>query len=1031
MNVLIRWKILLQPACLLLLLFITEGSACAWQMKQAPLTTQWARLGGHKQSAPGISASADGHHQLRLSLNGIWQFQPGATNDPVPIGQTLSSEILVPYPMESAISGVMQYSPFSWYRRTFTVPAGWSSKRIILHLDAVDWQSTVYVNGQTAGTHKGGYDPGSYDITPYLTGVGSQELIVRVYNPVDNGGQPRGKQTLYPGRIMYTSSSGIWQPAWLEPVEASGINNLTIIPDVDNSRLRLTVNTFATNGVGVMAVALSNGVVVATATGSPQSELHLAIPNPNLWSPENPFLYDLSISTTHNGATNDSVTSYFGMRKISIRSISNTPAIFLNNQPYFGIGPLDQGFWPDGIYTAPTDAALEYDLLQEKTLGFNIVRKHIKVERQRWYYWADKLGLLVWQEMPSCNSYTGSPKPIDPLQFITELTCMVTNHWNSPCIIMWDIFNESQGQNDTGQTNTPYLVNLVKTLDPSRLVNQASGGGYYDAGDVLDNHSYPPPGTPTSSTQAPVDGEYGGIGFDVPGHLWNPPQAGGNYVGANTTNDIATIYDSFVNDLVAYKSNLGLNAAIYTQITDIENEENGLMTYDRLLKPSPALINASNQKALTARIYLTAVLPTSQNQGHTWRYTTTTPASNWYATNFTDSGWSSGQAGFGTTGTPGAVVRTTWNTSDIWLRQTFPVGTLTPSELTQLVFSVYHDEDCEIYLNGILAASATGYATTYVTLPLNAAGQNALIANGINLIAVHCHQTSGGQNIDAGISREVLVMNSLVVPTDFTGYWTLDETNGTVAADLSGGGNNAAVTGATWNSNGKLNGCLNFNGINNYAQVSNTLGGDFTISFWVITTQVGGTGQWWQGRGLVDGFLAAGANDFGTALSGNGFAFGTGNPDTTIISSAPINDGAWHQCVATRVKTSGALNIYVDGIWQASGTGGTSSLTATPFVRFGSRQNGGNFFNGSLDDIRFYNRALGSNEVTALYLDSAFARHRASELVSGAGRKRGYLGMAGRVGRHRLRRGTLNCQRWPVCLNRASLSARTTPTAPW
>ena len=274
----------------------------------------------------------------------------------------------------------------------------------------MDWQATVYVNGQKVGIHKGGYDPFSYDITPYLNG-GTNELIVQVYSPEDNGSQPRGKQTLYPGGIMYTSSSGIWQPVWLEPVDASGVNNLQIVPDVDNSQLRLTVNCYATSGVTVVATVLSNGVAINTGTGSPQTELDIPVPNPNLWSPENPFLYGLQISVIHGGATNDSVTSYFGMRKISVSIVNGVPKIFLNNQAYFGIGPLDQGFWPDGIYTAPTDAALEYDLQMEKALGFNAVRKHIKVERQRWYYWADTLGILVWQDMPTCNSYTGNPSP--------------------------------------------------------------------------------------------------------------------------------------------------------------------------------------------------------------------------------------------------------------------------------------------------------------------------------------------------------------------------------------------------------------------------------------------------------------------------------------------------------------------------------------------------------------------------------------------------------------------------------------------
>jgi beta-galactosidase/beta-glucuronidase len=564
-----HWLIWLFVLCLMV-----AGNVGAWQMKQAPLMTAWSGLVDTNNPLPEYPRPQLVRSNW-LNLNGLWQFQAGATNDPVPAGQTLSSQILVPYPMESAISGVMQYYPFSWYRQTFNVPSNWNGQRIILHLDAVNWQSTVYVNGQKVGLHKGGYDPFSYDITPFLTGSGAQELILQVYSPEDNGGQPRGKQTLYPGGIMYTSASGIWQPVWLEPVDASGVNNLQITPDVDNSRLRLTVNTYATSGVTVVVTVSSNGVVVNSVTGNPQTELDIPMANPNLWSPANPFLYDLQISTTHNGVTNDMVTSYFGMRKIAIITVNGVPKTFLNNQFLFEMGPLDQGFWPDGIYTAPTDAALAYDIQMEKALGFNTVRKHIKVERQRWYYWADKLGIMVWQDMPSCNSYTGSPKQIDPLDFIGELTAMVTNHWNSPAIIMWDVFNEGQGQSETGeygQTNTTYLVNLVESLDPSRLVNQASGNNWVGAGDVVDSHSYPDPGNPISATQAPVDGEFGGIAWHVTGHLWNPAQAGNGYLLASSLDNFAALYDGYVTEAVNFKSasNGGLNAAIYTQITDVK-----------------------------------------------------------------------------------------------------------------------------------------------------------------------------------------------------------------------------------------------------------------------------------------------------------------------------------------------------------------------------------------------------------------------------------------------------------------------------
>lgn len=960
-----------------ILAFGLASEGRAWQMKQAGLMTRWAALVDTNNPLPEYPRPQLVRSNW-LNLNGLWQFQPGATNDPVPVGQTLSGQILVPYPMESAISGVMQYSEFSWYRRLFTVPAGWAGQRIILHLDAVNWQATVFVNGTQAGVHKGGYDPMSFDITSYLNGT-TNELIVQVYSPEDNAGEPRGKQTLYPGGIMYTSSSGLWQPAWLEPVDPSGVSSVQIIPDVDNSRLRLTVNTYATAGVSVSATVLTNGTAISSATGAPQTELDIPLPNPVLWSPENPFLYDLQINIKHNGVTNDTVASYFGMRKISVETVGGVPRIFLNNQLYFGMGPLDQGFWPDGIYTAATDDALKYDLQMEKALGFNTVRKHIKVERQRWYYWADHLGLIIWQDMPTCNSYTGSSSPpaVDPLDFIAELTAMVTNHWNSPCIVMWDVFNEDQGEQGSsdgvGQTNTAYLVNLVKTIDPYRLVNQASGGAYFGVGDVLDSHNYPDPGDPLSSTQAPVDGEFGGIAWHLTGHLWNPAEAGTSYLLASSLDNFADLYDGYINEAVSYKavSNGGLNAAIYTQITDVENECNGLMSYDRLLKPNMDRIFNSNLKARTALASVTTVVPTSQSVPQAWQYTTNTPAANWYATNFNASGWNTGLAGFGTTD-PGVTPNTPWTTDGyIYLRRTFNPGSLTAQQINHLGFATYHDEDVNIYLNGVFAGSASGYSSSYVNLAMTSPAQASIVPNGTNWIAVSCYQSTGGQFIDVGLSDIDLVANTFTIPTDEIGYWPLDATSGAVAVDASGSGNNGAVVDATWNPNGKINGCLSFNGTNSYVQITNSVSNDFSIVFWVNTTQTAGTGQWYKGAGLVDGDYPGTANDFGTALVGGNFAFGVGNPDTTVSSTTPINDGNWHQCVATRVQSTGAISVYVDGNLQASGTGNTNALSASSILLFGHIASGGGYFDGSLDEIEIFNRALGNNEVYALYSNGA------------------------------------------------------------
>ena len=587
-----------------------------WQPKQVPLMTDWAQQVDPTNVLPEYPRPQMVRSNW-MNLNGVWQFQPGATNDPVPAGQNLAGVILVPFPMESALSGVMQYSAFSWYRRTFTVPEEWLGQRIILHFGAVNWRSQIYVNGQSVGTHTGGYDPFSYDITPYLNG-GTNELIVRVYSPEDSGGEPRGKQTLYPGGIMFTSSSGIWQPVWLEPVPTTSISSLHLVPDIDNNRVLVTVGLSGpTNGLRVNGVAFAGSNLVTSTTVLPGNNLYLNIPSPILWSPTNPYLYNLQITLTSNSVPVDSITSYFGMRKISLGMNNGFVQILLNNQFTFEFGPLEQGFWPEGLYTAPTDQALQYDLRMEKTLGFNMVRKHLKVEPQRWYYWADQLGILVWQDMPSCNSYTtnSSPPPVNPLDFIAELTAMVTNHWNSPAIIMWDIFNEAQGEagsaNGVGQTNTAYLVSLVKTLDPSRLVNQASGWNWVGAGDVEDTHNYPDPECSVSPSQAVVCGEFGGIWLGITNHTWSPSDVPPYDVPpSQAANFVTPQFESLAGEVPGLIQTNGMSAAAYTEINDTEQELAGLETYDRkVLKPA-LLPMQTTITSLTGAPRPTNILPT-------------------------------------------------------------------------------------------------------------------------------------------------------------------------------------------------------------------------------------------------------------------------------------------------------------------------------------------------------------------------------------------------------------------------------------
>jgi Concanavalin A-like lectin/glucanases superfamily/PA14 domain/Glycosyl hydrolases family 2, sugar binding domain/Glycosyl hydrolases family 2/Glycosyl hydrolases family 2, TIM barrel domain len=556
------------------------------------ITTRWAKRVDPKHPLPDYPRP-----QLKRkaweSLNGTWQFAAGNEGDAPPSGRNLKERIVVPFPVESKLSGLNRHEDRMWYRRTFTVPRSWHGDRLLLHFDAVDWQATVYVNGHQVATHQGGYDRFSADVTAALNPRGPQELVVGVYDPTDAGGQALGKQRLNPSGIFYTPASGIWQTVWMEPVAAAHVERLDMTPDVAGGALRVTVR--ATGDAVAVIRARDGHRTVGTVTGPVNRELRLPVPHPRLWSPEHPFLYDLDVKLKPSG---DEVRSYFGMRTIAIADVGGRKRMILNGRPVFQMGPLDQGFWPDGIYTAPTDAALRYDLEQEKALGFNAVRKHTKVEPDRWYYWADKLGLLVWQDMPAMvNGRT--PSADARTQFEVELRRMIDQHVSVPSIVMWVPFNEGWGQYDQAR-----IADLVKSWDPSRLVDNMSGincCGAIDGGngDVMDFHIYPGPGTPgaPSATRASVLGEYGGLGLPVLGHTW----AGGGW-GYAVEPDAATL----TRDYVAMSARLrqlesceGLSAAIYTQTTDVETELNGLMTYDRaVIKPNVAQVRAANRAVI-------------------------------------------------------------------------------------------------------------------------------------------------------------------------------------------------------------------------------------------------------------------------------------------------------------------------------------------------------------------------------------------------------------------------------------------------
>jgi len=536
--------------------------AVEWQPAGGALMTRWAKDVTPSQALPEYPRPQLVRSDW-MNLNGLWD---------VKLADGTESKVLVPFPIESALSGVMKHSDRMVYQRQFEVPKPWRGKRVLLHFGAVDWETSVSVNGKEYPIHRGGYDGFSFDITEALKPDGPQDIKVEVFDPTDLGGQARGKQKLKSGSIMYTPTSGIWQTVWLEPVNENHLDAIKLVPDVDGSCVHLTAG-----GKGTIEVVVSDGgKEVGKLSGTAGSELKIPMQAAKLWSPESPHLYDLRVTLKDGDAVVDSVSSYFGMRKISLgKDDKGVTRMMLNGQFVFQVGPLDQGFWPDGIYTAPTDEALRFDISETKRLGFNATRKHIKVEPERWYYWCDKLGLLVWQDMPSVNSYTDKPQPIDKPQFKSELAKMVTGRGNHPSIIMWVVFNESQGQHDTEE-----LVASVRALDPSRLINNASGDTDKNCGDVIDKHSYPGPESPKpEANRAAVLGEFGGLGLPVEGHMWSKKNWG--YKGTKNAGELITAYEGLLKNAWDLHANAGLSAIIYTQLTDVETECNGLMTYDR------------------------------------------------------------------------------------------------------------------------------------------------------------------------------------------------------------------------------------------------------------------------------------------------------------------------------------------------------------------------------------------------------------------------------------------------------------------
>ncbi|MDR1562491.1 MAG: beta-galactosidase [Dysgonamonadaceae bacterium] len=529
-----------------------------------------------------------------LNLNGLWDLsiRPVEQGEP----NEYEDRILVPFPVESSLSGLAKRIDDKhalWYRRTFTIPAAWKNHDVILNFGAADWKTEVFINGIKICTHTGGYTPFGINITPFLV-RGEQTLTVKIWDPTDKYFQPRGKQVNEPANIVYTPISGIWQTVWLEPVGSRHIVSLKTLPDVDKSVVSVTVgvNTPSAGASDYAEVKIYDGKKLLSTTRSIISEpLTIPVADAKLWSPDSPHLYDMEITLYSDGRQTDMVKSYFAMRKISIRSDKENGymRIQLNNRDIVQYGLLDQGYWPDGLYTAPTDEALKFDIEKAKELGYNMLRKHIKTEPARWYTWCDRLGMLVWQDMPSGdNNWRGdrerSPyidtniehKP-NPAQenFFKEWKEIIDYLYSYPSIVMWIPFNEGWGQ-----FRTKEVSDFTKQYDPSRILNTATGGNFSRDGDVLDMHTYPEPKAILFDPTRPnLIGEFGGICYVARGHLWQDDNNFG-YIEFKTPKEATDKYEEYA-DMLKKLIRKGFCGAVYTQITDVEIEANGIMSYDR------------------------------------------------------------------------------------------------------------------------------------------------------------------------------------------------------------------------------------------------------------------------------------------------------------------------------------------------------------------------------------------------------------------------------------------------------------------
>ncbi len=749
------------PLPVFALLLAVPAFAADWKPAPAPLMTKW----GKQITADKTPWAEYPRPQLVrkewANLNGLWDYAIRPKGEKQP--EKWDGKILVPFCAESALSGVGKHPTEKdelWYRRDVDASA-WKNRRVRLNFEAVDWETTVWVNGKELGKHKGMHDPFSFDITDALKD-GKGELVVRVWDPTDKGSQPLGKQIHNPHGIWYTPVSGIWQTVWMEPVpELAYIRGVRFETDAAKNTVECIVDIGAdTKSVRISASVGKPETFKVTGDGN---KVLLEVKKPVLWTPDNPHLYQVSVSLLGcaSGDMIDSADSYFAFRTVGVgKDADGVQRLLLNGKPLFQYGPLDQGWWPDGLLTPPSDEAMKYDLEVLKKLGFNMLRKHIKVEPSRYYYHCDKLGLLVWQDMPSAINRTkkqfiqpGAKADADDeftadekKQFRAELKAMIDHLRGFGCIYCWVPFNEGWGQHDVNAT-----LKWTKEYDPTRPVNGPSGWEDRGYGDMKDAHIYPGPGMfPVMKDRVSVLGEFGGLGLPVKNHLWKDTGNWG-YRTYKTEEELRTNYHALMKRMHPLIGK-GLAAAVYTQTTDVEVEVNGLMTYDReVLKFDAADTLKWHKMLFTPPPTVTDVVPTSETTAQAWKYTTDKPADGWVKPDFDAKEWKEGKGGFGTKMTPGSRIGTEWTGKEIWLRRTFDLKELPAGEV---FLRVHCDEDGEVFLNGVSAAKLPGYTTEYVEVPISADALKTL-KKGTNTLAVTAKNAGGGQYVDAGLVQVV------------------------------------------------------------------------------------------------------------------------------------------------------------------------------------------------------------------------------------------------------------------------------------